>query len=60
MLAMIDTHAKIAEIGCGSGYLAKQMISLGADMMCCDMTKRSDLLVGYSFLPCIWKLIVVD
>jgi protein-L-isoaspartate O-methyltransferase len=58
MLAMIDTHAKIAEIGCGSGYLAKQMVSLGADMMCCDITKRSDLLVGYNLLPCIRHLLL--
>lgn len=45
MLKMIDTHREIAEIGCGSGYLAKHMKILGADIVCCDNMEEQPLFV---------------
>ena len=37
LLAMVDTHSKMVEVGAGSGYLALQLADLGADIVCCDV-----------------------
>lgn len=37
LLAMVDTHNKIAEVGAGSGYLAYHLSLLGGDIVCCDL-----------------------
>ena len=37
LLAMVDTHDKIAEVGAGSGYVASLLAKLGADVLCCDV-----------------------
>lgn len=37
LLAMVDTHNKIAEVGAGSGYIASLLAELGADVLCCDV-----------------------
>lgn len=37
LLAMVDTHYKMAEVGAGSGFLAQQLTTLGADIVCCDI-----------------------